>query len=461
MDIQSWAARNLLYHPAAAIQAGPVRAHLAELERRQFESPEDRRARQIEALRRLILHARAHVPHYARSLAALGPEEPRSLDDVRRLPFLTKQDLQERAGELRSRGPVGRLIAKTTGGSTGQPVTVWKTRDAWAKELAATWRGYGWAGVRVGDRQARFWGIPYQTGARRRARLIDAVCNRVRFSAFRFSEADMRDYLEIIERRRPRYFYGYASMLQEFAEFMRRAGRSLSHPPLCVITTSEVLTRPVRQLLEQVFAAPVYDEYGCGELGTIAHECPDHRMHLSEENMIVEILDGDRPCADGEPGEIVVTELNNTAMPLLRYRTGDFGTSLAEDCPCGRTLRALVNIHGRAYDFVRGSGGKLFHPEFVMYVFEEIRRAGPGIRQFQVRQETPDRFRIRIVREEGYGPHTEALIERRFREHVHAQAEMIFEYVSGIEREASGKLRLIVGLKEDPAVDLPGTGDPA
>ncbi len=444
--MHSWLNRNLLYRPVSAIQAGPVDRHLRTLVGREREDPQVRDARRLEALRGLLAHASDHVPHYRCVLAGSDVQGIASLSALTELPFLSKSDLQSRKDSLRSEAPVGHVIQKTTGGSTGEPVTVLKSRDAWAWELAATWRGYSWAGVAMGDLQARFWGVPHQSKSRWRASLIDLVCNRIRFPAFKFAEADLHDYHRIIRRKRPRYFYGYVSMLREFAEFMQRRGLTLESPPAAVITTSEVLTDPTRELLQTVFAAPVFDEYGCGELGTIAHECPAGSLHLSEENMLVEILAGDRPAAPGESGEIVVTELNNLAMPMIRYRTGDFGMLKPRPCACGRTLTVLGNIHGRAYDFVEGPDGRRFHGEFMMYIFEDIRRQGPGIRQFQCIQETPTRFRIRIVPEPGAARTYEELIRARLREHIHPDVEVAFEDVEAITRERSGKMRLIVGM---------------
>lgn len=450
MKIPKWAAKHLLYLPVARIQAGPVARYIRELESTQREAPEARRRRQLDRLRSLLASAAEHVPYYRQVLAGAEPSDVRSLDDLGRLPFLTKSDLQEHQGRLRSEGPVGRLVSKTTGGSTGQPVTILKTRDAMARELAATWRGYQWAGVGIGDLQARFWGVPISPGAQRKAELTDFVCNRIRLSAFAFSEEDLAGYHRLLNRARPDYFYGYVSMLQEYANYIRRAGQTPLFRPRCIITTSEVLTDPVRSLLSETFSAPVYDEYGCGELGTIAHECRHGTRHISEENMIVEILDGDRVCGPGEAGEIVVTELNNTGMPLIRYRTGDYGSLGEGECGCGVTLRALSGVHGRAYDFIQGEGGRRFHGESVMYIFEELKGADHGIRQFQFIQEGPDAFRVRIVRESGYDAQVEDVIAKRVRETIHASAGIRFEYVDRIERSNSGKMRLIVGLGTEP-----------
>ncbi len=433
--------RDLLYYPVAWIQAGDVRRHEKFLARTQFAPRQEIRALQEGRLRSLLDHARREVPFY-RDLAP----SVTSLDRISELPFLLKTDLQEHHADLRSTASLGRLALKTTGGSTGQPVTLVKTREALAWELAATWRGYSWAGVGAGDRQARFWGVPHDSSSHRKAQLIDFVCNRMRIPAFNFSETDMEAYLVVLRKKKPRYFYGYVSMLAEFARFLDRRGESLGFDLKCVISTSEVLGEAERQLLSRVFQAPVFNEYGCGELGTVAHECEKGSLHLSEENMVVEIYDGDRPAGPGEPGELVVTELNNLGFPLIRYRTGDFGTLQEGTCSCGRTLRCLAGIQGRAYDFIRNREGVLFHGEFIMYIFEDLRRQKMGIRQFQVIQEDVDHFSVKIVRETAYRSEAEAIIIERIRQEVDPEARLDFTYVDEITREKSGKLRLIKGL---------------
>lgn len=437
--------RNFVYYPVSSYMAGPIRAHLRTLERMQYGTPEEMERLRSGRLNSLLAHAATHVPFYRQRLADFDSSRF-AMRDLQTLPFLTKADLQTRAPELRSRSDLGRLTTKTTGGSTGEPVTIWKTRSAWAWELAATWRGYGWSGISPGDLQARFWGVPQESRARWRAWAIDTVCHRIRLPAFSFSDADMARYERVLNRRRPSFFYGYVSMLMEFARFLRNAGRRLEFTPIAIVTTSEVLDSASREILKEVFCAPVFNEYGCGELGTIAHECPEGALHLNDENILIEICVGDRTCNPGESGEIVATELNNQVFPLIRYRTGDFGYIAPDRCRCGRTLAILGSIHGRAYDFVRNRQGKMFHGEFIMYIFEDLRRRGTGIKQFQVEQVELDRFEVRIVRGEDYDPASEKLIRDRIREHVDPEAHVEFEFVQFIERERSGKLRLIKGM---------------
>jgi phenylacetate-CoA ligase len=167
--------------------------------------------------------------------------------------------------------------------------------------------------------------------------------------------------------------------------------------------------------------------------------------------MIVEILDGDRPCGPGEKGEIVVTELNNLALPLVRYRTGDFGSLSDEPCSCGRGLKILQQVFGRAYDFILSPSGRRFHAEFLMYVFEEAQRHDIGIAQFQVRQTSRDTLQLLIVpAPDGFPPEAQQILVDRIRTLLGEDMQIEVTRTDRIDRERSGKMRVIVGLPQSP-----------
>ncbi|MDA8166004.1 MAG: hypothetical protein M0017_13350 [Desulfobacteraceae bacterium] len=434
---------QLAYHAAVAVKCRGFHQVRRSLERSQYLPPAELDRLRLARLKDLLVYARSQVPAYREKLRGIEPASFRSLADLRAVPTVSKQEIKENGARFLSPENFPLRTRKITGGSTGQPVTIWKTREARAGELAAMWRGYSWAGIGIGDRQARFWGVPFTRQGRLNARLIDLVGNRRRLSAFSFDRSSLAGYTARLLAFRPDYFYGYASMMCEYADYLR-SGPGVRFPGLkAVISTSEVLHDSQRAKLESAFGARVYNEYGCGEIGIVAQECERGAMHLVAENMVVEILDGDRVCPPGTPGEITVTELNNRAMPLIRYRLGDFAALAAAPCPCGRTLPVLEKIYGRAYDMVRTADGRLFHGEFFMYIFEELKRRDLGIGKFQVIQQEPARFLVKVVPERGYSPLTEEVIGSRMREHLGPVAVAI-ERVAEIPREKSGKMRLIV-----------------
>lgn len=414
--------------------------HLKELLKSQYESPKELRSLQLARLNTLLEHARRTVPFYSDL-----PKLPlQSIDELSRLPLLEKNDLRKNADQLWSSKKGYMVRQKTTGGSTGAAVTIRKDCKGMAQELAGTWRGYQWAGIDIGDKQARFWGVPQEKKDYWRSKLIDLVTNRIRLSAFSFSDEDLAHYVKRLQAFKPVYFYGYVSMIKQLAEFLEKQEQTAILAPKSIVTTSEILSKPDRDQISEVFGCKVYDEYGCGEIGTIAHECEHGSMHITAENLIVEIVDDTgKPITSGNPGEIVVTDLINFSMPLIRYRIKDYATITSEPCACGRGLPVLSNIYGREYDILLNSKGEKFHGEFFLYMIEELKKKCTKIDAFQIVQNTDLGLKIRIGASYEEYKKASCYLDKELRRRFDESIEISFEHVSGIDREPSGKLRVI------------------
>lgn len=418
---------------------GAVFRYREELRQQQYGSPASLRERQERRLQDLLACARERSPYFRERLTGTEAAGSPALGT---LPFLTKAILQAELDRLLIRPLPGRITRKTTGGSTGQAVTVVKDRDALAHEMAATWLAYSWFGVSPGDKSARFWGAPATMRRRLRAMAVRFAVRRVNFSAFAFDDADLEGYWQRCLQFRPAFLYGYVSMLEAFADFLRRKGRDGRALGLrSIVTTSEVLGDPQRRLLESVFGVKVQNEYGCGEVGPIAYECERGSLHVMAENLLVELIREDgTPAGAGESGAVVVTDLNNRATPMIRYRVGDFATWGAE-CPCGRTWPVFERVWGREYDFVLGPDGRRYHGEFFMYIFEDLKDADTGIRQFQVSQRSAAELDVALVIPELSAEIRER-VHRLFAARLPGMA-VTFRRVESIPRATSGKLRLI------------------
>ena len=393
---------------------GRVFALLRDLRRIQFLPASEIQTRQRTRLATLLNYAYDRCPFYRAKWThgdLVAGRDP--LSALAGLPFVTKSDLQVSLQDLVARPGPRRVTRKVTGGSTGQPVTVLKDRRATAAEMAASWLGYGWFGVGIGDRMVRFWGEPSTWKRRVRFLAADLAMNRIRLSAFAFDDAALESYWNRCLAFQPDMIYGYVSMIEAFSRFLAARGydgRRLGVK--AVVTTAEALTLPQRELIRQTIHAPVQNEYGCGEVGPIAYECEQGSLHLMTENHVIEVITekGTR-AATGETGEIVVTDLNNVAMPLVRYRLGDMAV-LGDHCGCGRGFPVLERIWGRAYDFVEDPVGHRYHGEFFMYLFEDLRQQGAAIQQFQVVQQGATDLEVRIVTGR---PHLASEVERAVR----------------------------------------------
>jgi phenylacetate-CoA ligase len=207
-----------------------------------------------------------------------------------------------------------------------------------------------------------------------------------------------------------------------------------------VITTSELLSPAARRLISGSFKAHVFNEYGCGEVGSIAHECEHGTLHTMADNLIVEVDSG---TSNGSIGELIVTDLFNFSTPLIRYRLGDFSSANFIQCQCGRTLPAIGEIRGRAYDLIHLRSGRVLHPEALMYILESIQQRTSAFRQFQIVQESLDRFTVRLVPNGVLSADTANAVIAEFHQHVSATAFIDVVRVTDLPREPSGKMRVV------------------
>jgi len=414
------------------------RRHRTALAASQFLSTDELRALQLARLRDIVAAAAGH-PFYRRRFRACGfePGDLRDFADLARLPLLTKDDIRDGLGATLADGySRGEVVHKRTGGSTGVPVHVDIDRAAMSLKKAATERHNGWAGLFPGDRLAAVWG---DTSAAQplRARLRNAMTARAFYlDTLRFDPPHIEAFLAQVRAKRPRVLMGHAHSIFRLAEHVRDRGGKISFGG--VITTAMVLSPTERRVIEEVFRAPVFDRYGCEELSIIASECEAHQgLHEFAEGVFVELA-GERADL---PRPLILTDLSNRAMPLIRYEIGDYGVAEAGACPCGRGLPRLREVSGREADF-------LFTPDrvpvFGISILDTFIIHIPGIKQAQIVQDRYDHLLLRVVREARFTDESLALLGRRVREVFGERMRHEVAFVERIEPTASGKYRFSV-----------------
>lgn len=443
--MNKYIAKYLFYGLGQFIRREPVIRYLKEYEKTQYFDHEKLNNYQIEKLVNLIDYASENIPYYIQKFQGLEYTNDDIKNNFYKFPLLTKIDVRDNVTSLSSLNSPYLLTKKTSGGSTGQAVIVSKDRRSSASQRALMYRGYRWVGLDIGDKQIRFWGVPINALSRFKYTLIDYFMNRIRLSAFKFHETDLLKYYKKIVKFKPDYFYGYTSMLYEFAQFVKKKkldGKIIGLK--AIISTSEVLYDAQKSLLEEVFNCRVYNEYGCGEFGPVAFECEHGKMHINSENILLEIIQDGKPAKPGEPGEIVLTELNNYAMPLIRYRMGDIGTISHDKCSCGRGLPVLEKITGRALDFIVGNNGRKVHGEYFNYLMEEIQDKEKAIKQFQIVQKKESEIEFHIVKDVNFTNKTLKYIDKQLAHILGENMDVKYIYKDEIKRLQSGKLRLVV-----------------
>ena len=398
---------------------------------------------QLRNLRRFLIAIDRTVPYYTRLFAEsrFVPADLASRADLAKLPFLTKPLIRENVDRLKARG-AGKLIRYNTGGSSGEPLVFYMGPDRVSHDVAAKWRATRWWGVDIGDPEIVVWGSPIELGAQDRLRRIrDRLLRTELLPAFDMSEKNLDRFIERIKMRRPKMLFGYPSALAYIAQHAERRHERLDGLGIRVaFVTSECLYDHQRKQIERTFGCRVANGYGGRDSGFIAHECPMGSLHITAEDLVVELIDGDgRPVADGEPGEIVITHLATRAFPFVRYRTGDVGVMGERACACGRGLPTLREVQGRATDFVVASDGTVLHGLALIYVVRDL----PGIRTFTIVQESLDRTRVSIVPERGFDDRLRNTIREGIQARLGRKVAVDVDVVESIAAESSGKHRYV------------------
>lgn len=426
---------------------------LRELEQSQWWSRDRLEVERIRRLKRLLTLAYLHSPYYRKVFDESGFKPPAlvSVADLANLPLLTKGIIRANLHELKAVGAVG-LKRYNTGGSSGEPLVFYIGKDRVSHDIAAKWRATRWWDVDIGDPEIVVWGSPIELGAQGRARAIRDVLMRSKLlPAFEMSEAKLDRFIAEMRETRPRMLFGYPSALARIASHAELHGQRLDNIGVEVaFVTSERLYDHQRAQIGRVFGCRVANGYGGRDAGFVAHECPHGGMHISAEDIIVEIIG---PSGTGLPvgleGEIVVTHLATRGFPFVRYRTGDVAALDESLCACGRGLPMLRSIQGRSTDFVVAEDGTVMHGLALIYILRDL----PGISSFKIIQESRLHIRVQIVPERPGGATPDAQIQDGFRARLGSGVDVRIEQVDNILSDHSGKFRYVVSHALTPVAE--------
>jgi phenylacetate-CoA ligase len=404
-------------------------------------------------LREVISTAYAQSPHYRKLMQERGltPDAVSTVQDLRRLPLLTKDQVKEEADAIMTRSRPGpRWVHGHTSGTTGSPLGLWYDRHTCIMTNAVDRRQKAWAGMTDADWVGLFLGrvvVPLRD-TRPPFWRVNCVQRQVWFSSFHMSDESLGAYVDEIRRRGLQFLEGYPSTLFVLARFVRRHVGCL--PMTAVFTSSETLLPTQRSEIEGAFACSLFDYYGLAERVAFAGECEAHvGKHVSSEYSIVEVVDDDgQPVPDGTEGYLVGTSLHNRAMPMIRYRTGDRTSLSREPCPCGRTLPRIRDVTTKAEDILLTPDGRKISPSVLTHPFKPL----DSIQASQIVQRELNRVTVRlVVKGAEFTSGMEAQLRAGLSERLGPAVEVDFEYVSSIPRTASGKLRWVVSLVQHDA----------
>jgi phenylacetate-CoA ligase len=417
---------------------------LREYEESQYYSEDEIAELRWERLKSILEHAYTNTSFYKKRFDSAGItlKDIKSPEDLSKLPILARKDIQNNYEEMIARNfNKDRLIEDMTGGSTATPVKFYYDWDRLSSRWAAKLRHNKWANWEIGDKAALLWGSSRDMKeiSGFRAKLRNYFLNRsISLDTSYFDEESMRDFTMKILRFKPKIFQAYASSMALFAKYVKK-NNIKDIQPKGIITSAEVLQEQDRILIEETFECKVFNRYGCREVGTIATECSEHEgMHINAEGIFVEFINQNRQFKEEDLGQIIVTDLLNYAMPLIRYQIGDVGKPLYKNCKCGKGLPLIEKINGRILDFIITPKGKMVSLGGInAYVIAKI----SGIQQLQFIQDQRDKLKITVIKGPTFDQNSIETLKRKLFQFMDEEMGIDIEYTDQILPEASGKFR--------------------
>jgi len=259
------------------------------------------------------------------------------------------------------------------------------------------------------------------------------------FSLYHMDDASMHAYVKALNDFEPDYFYGYPSGLFVLAAFIKASGLRVIKPK-AIFTASEMLHDFQKEVILDIFQAPIFQWYGQVETTVNLHECDRHRLHVKEEYGLLELMaDDGTPAEPGQIGQVIATGWGNKAFPLIRYNTGDnMVLDPDQHCSCGRGGRIIQSIAGRDDNFIVTPEGR--YVGRLDFVFKAV----DTVKESQIVQEDEKTITIRLVPTPTYSAKDEGVIVQKLKDRIGTSMQITVEKVDRIPRGGGGKFRYVV-----------------
>jgi phenylacetate-CoA ligase len=401
-------------------------------------------------LQSLLRHAATRVPYYREKWKGIDWRSICSAGDLHLLPLLDKQEIRLREHLFITEGvnPKSLWMEKTSG-STGTSLRIywpksmlpkfWAVMEAMVRNVA---------GVAQDMPRAMVGGRPIVSGATSKPPYwrFNRRWRQLYLSSYHISTRTVSHYEKAIREYGCQWMTGYGSAMAALAEGALKT--EIAPIPLrAVIASGDSLLPSMRKAIEQFFQCKCYDHYGQAEGVAMAMECPLGRMHVIPALGIIEVLREDgSPCQPGQVGEIVATGLFNDAMPLIRYRMGDYAAwAPDQSCACGNSQPTITQLEGRTDDYLITSDGRKIGR------LSTAMKRSPTIHSAQIVQDQPGHAYLLVRPGEGYQSNHARNVRDDMLERIGLFELEIIE-VNEIPKTPQGKTALVVRLAERPAM---------
>lgn len=426
-----------------------VISHKTDFHRFAADTFQNMQTHSFQRLKNILNHAFKTSPYYLELWEEIGfePGAIKEPEDIQALPFLTKDIIEINkvriiSEEFRANG----LETSYTGGSSGTPTSFFRDRACTAIKMGRQWGMLQLCGYSQGDRCGLFWGAHqdlHESNAKRSLKRAfrkfssgkETLCCTV------MNSEKMTEFHHRLTRFKPKVLYGYPNAMAEFASHVQK--KKLQ--PLkvrTIICTAERLYEGQRKLLSEVFGCEVFNLYCTREHGCIGFECGRHDgFHLDIGSVYLEIISDGRATSIGEPGEIVVTDLLNYAMPFVRYKIGDRGTLSKKPCDCGCQLPLLSNLDGRETDMLYRPDGSTVAGVMLVDMFLDE----PAIKAMQIVQENINEIDLFLVVKDDFPEETKQKAIQEISKYMGQAIRVNLRIVSNIPRNpVSGKYQEVI-----------------
>ena len=409
------------------------------LNKSQWYSEDEMRHYQLQKLRKLISHCHSNVPFYSKIISKnhVDINNINDFDILKQFPIINKDIINKNYNEFipMNLSTIHNVKSSKTGGTTGNIIV--KRNDSATRSViwGSMKRFYDWMGIKDNDRTLTFMASHvYKSSIYNdiKKTIIDLFLLNKTFSPYRMLDTEKKEVQEYLLTKKPALIRAYSQALYEIAKDFESKG--LKFNLKAVTTTAEPLLKHHRDLFQKVFNCETFDQYGCGEIGGIAYECNHHEgLHITEERVIVENLDN----------STVFTDLDNLAMPFIRYQNGDELNISNSLCSCGRRSKLIKSVTGRTSDYILGINNNKMHWGYFWHLFYDTNIASErNLIKFQVIQESLERIRFEVVADE-FNMEDKKMLELNMRKFL---GDMVIEIknVNDIPPSISGKHKAVI-----------------
>jgi phenylacetate-CoA ligase len=373
----------------------------------------------------------------------IKPDEIKSKKDLTRIPPLTREALRENFDLLQDKHSKYKKFNKgSSSGSTGQAVFYLHDEFGSSAGIAAHYLGWYFSGFRFGLKGLHIWGNPAivnNVWNKRSSKIKSKLFRLDKFPAYQLTSThNFDEIVKLIKKNKYEFIDGYTNAIYLLADYLEKEKIQIDCLKF-VLTTAENLHDYQRSIIERNLS-PVFDEYGCGEIMGIAYQNMFNKDYVIIDPHVV--VEYDTHCiTDDSSFPLLITDLDNKVMPLIRYQNGDLGKPGSEN-GINLPFSTMKSVSGRVSDLIElPGGGHLVVPSFFGSVLlKEVN----SIKQYQVELISSDKLIIKFVVDGNFDEKDKLTIDRALTEYLKNKIKYEIKIVNEIPFSTNGKFKLLI-----------------